>query len=170
MRDFLGKMREIHQNAGFPARLRDGWHLCKWHIDRSIYIYRAYSRFLQRSRMKRRVDINCSLSWLGWTILAVFTSATTCLTSLVMSGHQTEILIPARQFVMYWWHWWIRSNISELNDVGMTIISAYCITRIFRVEEIFAIFANLDFARNKYPLRMEFREIFFPRMFSPREN
>ena len=22
-------MREIHQNAGFPARLRDGWHLCK---------------------------------------------------------------------------------------------------------------------------------------------
>ena len=21
-------MREIHQNAGFPTRLRDGWHLC----------------------------------------------------------------------------------------------------------------------------------------------
>ena len=27
----------------------------------------------------------------------------------------------------------------------------YCITRIFRVEEIFAIFANLDFARNFPP-------------------
>ena len=24
MRDVLGKMREIRQNAGFPARLRDG--------------------------------------------------------------------------------------------------------------------------------------------------
>ena len=28
MRDVLEKMREIRQNAGFPARLRDGWHLC----------------------------------------------------------------------------------------------------------------------------------------------
>ena len=29
----------------------------------------------------------------------------------------------------------------------------YCITRIFRVEEIFAIFANLDFARNFPPAK-----------------
>ena len=35
MRDILGKMREIRQNAGFPTRLRDGWHLCNiinWYI------------------------------------------------------------------------------------------------------------------------------------------
>ena len=31
--------------------------------------------------------------------------------------------------------------------------SAYCITRIFRVEEIFAIFANLDFAQNFPPAK-----------------
>ena len=29
----------------------------------------------------------------------------------------------------------------------------YCITRIFRVEEIFAIFAKLDFARNFPPAK-----------------
>ena len=29
----------------------------------------------------------------------------------------------------------------------------YCITRIFRVEEIFAIFANLDCARNFPPAK-----------------
>ena len=28
MRDVLAKMWEVSQNAGFPARLRDGWHLC----------------------------------------------------------------------------------------------------------------------------------------------
>ena len=30
----------------------------------------------------------------------------------------------------------------------------YCITPIFRVEEIFAIFANLDFARNFPPAKI----------------
>ena len=29
MRDVFAKMREGWQNAWFPARLRDGWHLCK---------------------------------------------------------------------------------------------------------------------------------------------
>ena len=28
MRNVLAKMRERRENAGFPARLRDGWHLC----------------------------------------------------------------------------------------------------------------------------------------------
>ena len=52
----------------------------------------------------------------------------------------------------------------------------YCITRIFRVEESFAIFAKflilreIFLPRNKYPLRMEFREIFLPRILSSREN
>ena len=32
--------------------------------------------------------------------------------------------------------------------------SIYCITPIFRVEEIFAIFANLDFARNFPPAKI----------------
>ena len=31
----------------------------------------------------------------------------------------------------------------------------YCITPIFRVEEIFAIFANLDFARNFPPAKIK---------------
>ncbi len=50
-----------------------------------------------------------------------------------------------------------------------------CIARIFRMEEMFAIFANLFLReiflpRNNYPLRMEFRKIFLPRIFPPREN
>ena len=32
-------------------------------------------------------------------------------------------------------------------------VRKYCITRIFRVEEIFAIFSNLDFARNFPPAK-----------------
>ena len=61
-------------------------------------------------------------------------------------------------------------------NLGLTRLNSYyCITRIFRVEERFAIFANLDFARNfspanKYPLRMEFREILLSRIFPPCEN
>ena len=35
-----------------------------------------------------------------------------------------------------------------------TFGSVYCITPIFRVEEIFAIFANLDFARNFPPAKI----------------
>ena len=31
MREVLAKMREMSQNAGFPARLRDGWFL-SWHL------------------------------------------------------------------------------------------------------------------------------------------
>ena len=42
-------------------------------------------------------------------------------------------------------------------DVGL-----YCITPIFRVEDIFAIFANLDFARNYPPAKFSSREIFLP--------
>ena len=34
------------------------------------------------------------------------------------------------------------------------VILHYCITPIFRVEEIFAIFANLDFARNFPPAKI----------------
>ena len=36
----------------------------------------------------------------------------------------------------------------------------YCITPIFRVELIFAIFANLDLARNFPPAKFSSREIF----------
>ena len=65
-------------------------------------------------------------------------------------------------------------------------MSEYCITPIFRVEEIFAIFANWDFARNFPPAKIistangisrnfppakfSSREIFLPRNFPPREN
>ena len=52
-----------------------------------------------------------------------------------------------------------------------TTLKMYCITPIFRVELIFAIFANFDFARNFPPAKiMEFREIFLPRNFPPREK
>ena len=62
----------------------------------------------------------------------------------------------------------------------------YCITPIFRVEEIFAIFANLDFARNFPPAKIistengisrnfppakfSSREIFLPRNFPSHES
>ena len=36
----------------------------------------------------------------------------------------------------------------------VTELSVYCITPIFRVEEIFAIFANLDFARHFPPAKI----------------
>ena len=36
MRDILAKMREISQNAGFPARLRDGSHLCFKYLGSSV--------------------------------------------------------------------------------------------------------------------------------------
>ena len=40
--------------------------------------------------------------------------------------------------------------------VGLIFVmwDVYCITPIFRVEEIFAIFANLDFARNCPPAKI----------------
>ena len=38
----------------------------------------------------------------------------------------------------------------------------YCITPIFRVEGIFAIFAKLDVARNFPPAKYSSREIFLP--------
>ena len=36
----------------------------------------------------------------------------------------------------------------------LQLLGLYCITRIFRVEEVFAIFANLDFARNFHPAKL----------------
>ena len=47
--------------------------------------------------------------------------------------------------VMLFLNWAPGNNTSLVN---------YCITRIFRVEEIFAIFANLDFARNFPPAKI----------------
>ena len=51
----------------------------------------------------------------------------------------------------------------------------YCMTPIFRVEEIFAIFANLDFARNFPPAKIlstgnGISRNFPPAKFSSREN
>ena len=37
MRDVLAKMREISQTAGFPTRLRNGWHLCQCFSDVASY-------------------------------------------------------------------------------------------------------------------------------------
>ena len=78
----------------------------------------------------------------------------------------------------------VSDNRVALNvDIGRT---EYCITKKFRVEEIFAIFANLDFARNFPPAKIistangisrnfppakfSSREIFLPRNCLPREN
>ena len=36
----------------------------------------------------------------------------------------------------------------------VNVVKVYCITPIFRVEEIFAIFANLDFAQNFPPAKI----------------
>ena len=46
----------------------------------------------------------------------------------------------------------------------------YCITQIFRVEEIFAIFANLDFARNFPPEKIISTVNGISRNFPPRKN
>ena len=47
--------------------------------------------------------------------------------------------------------------------------SEYCITPIFRVEEIFAIFANFDFARNFPPAKIIMRSVWNFAKFSSRE-
>ena len=48
-----------------------------------------------------------------------------------------------------------------LNNLSPVITSKYCITPIFRVEEIFAIFAN-GISRNIPPAKFTSREIFLP--------
>ena len=47
-------------------------------------------------------------------------------------------------------------EISKMRDFphDCGTVATYCITTIFRVEEIFAIFANLDFARNFPPAKI----------------
>ena len=45
-------------------------------------------------------------------------------------------------------------EITKWVDEGSPVDVIYCITPIFRVEEIFAIFANLDFARNFPPAKI----------------
>ena len=45
MRDVQEKMRELSQNVGFPARLRDGWHLC-------IFITRNKCQLPQLSKVE----------------------------------------------------------------------------------------------------------------------
>ena len=47
----------------------------------------------------------------------------------------------------------INTGVISRNIVLLYDSLIYCITRIFRVEEIFAIFANLDFARNFPPAK-----------------
>ena len=49
----------------------------------------------------------------------------------------------------------INCPVSGTKTVGLLHLCSvvYCITRIFRVEEIFAIFANFDFARNFPPAK-----------------
>ena len=53
-----------------------------------------------------------------------------------------------------------KSNLEKDNSLNHSCVSPnmgcleYCITPIFRVEEIFAIFANLDFARNFPPAKI----------------
>ena len=60
-----------------------------------------------------------------------------------------------------------RTNVHERNAEWLAI---YCITPIFRVEEIFAIFANWDFARNFPPAKIISTANGISRNFPPREN
>ena len=76
--------------------------------------------------------------------------------------------------VMLFLNWAPGNNTSLVSLGAVTQPGNYCITRIFRVEEIFAIFANLDFARNFPPAKIistanGISRNFLPAKFSSRE-